>query len=198
MNKKLILAKTFDHLDFDQNFRKCRYGSNFSENLDFGKKKEKMKSWYRLQFSKNVNLGPNLWKIAMFVSIFENYLDFSKKKIENCDAGQFFLDNLNFGQNFRKSRFRSKVSKNLDFRQYCRKIKILVKISPRYDFGQNFRKISILVKIFENFDFGQNSWNARFVCKQSWFWPNFSNHRILSKIFVNYLDFCQNFRKSWF
>ena len=63
------------------------------------------------------------------------------------------------------------------------------------DFGQNFRKISILVKNFENLDFGQNSWNSRFIFKQSWFGPKFSNHWILSKIIVNYLNFCQNFQK---
>ena len=45
----MSLAKTFDHLDFDQNFRNVDFGQNFS-------------------------------KISMFVSIFGNYLDFSKKK----------------------------------------------------------------------------------------------------------------------
>ena len=100
--------------------------------------------------SKYFNLGPKFSKIPIFVSIFGNYLDFSKKKKKK---GKFrcwskFLVNLNFGQDFRKSLFRSKVSKNLDFRQYFRKISIWVK--------KKFRKCGFRSKFWENLNSGQN------------------------------------------
>ena len=135
----------------------------------------------------NLDTGYSFRKISIWGQIFRKFRSLSafseifstlvKKKNENFDACQNCQNcqkksNLNFGQNFRKSQFSSKVSKNLDFRQYCRKIKILVKISRMWilvkifgksQFWSKFLKISISVKILgildlssNNLDFGQN------------------------------------------
>ena len=80
--------------------------------------------WYKL--SKNLDLGPNYWKI------------------------------LNAVKMFWKSRFCSNFAKLEILVKIFRKISILVKNHENIDFVENLHKIMILVKIFENLDFGQN------------------------------------------
>ena len=87
--KKLILAKNFQNLDFDQNFLvkifgKTKFWITFSENLDFGK--PKIEILLPVIVVEKFKLGPKFSKIPIFVSIFGNYLDFSIKN-ENFEAG---------------------------------------------------------------------------------------------------------------
>ena len=109
-----------------------------------------------------------------------------------------FLENLDFSQNFAKSRFWSK---------FC-------KILENLECGQNSRKISILVKILENFDFGQIIRNLNFDKKKffldnlDFFFHNFRKNskmvksfgksRFWSKFCKNLFSFFSNFLKSWF
>ena len=114
---------------------------------------------------------------------------FGKKSI----SAQNF-ENLDFGQKFRKSRFRSKFSKNFDFglkfrksrlrSKFKKKKTISVQIFKNVDFSQNFRKInrfqskiskiSIPVKIFKKkIDFG----------------PKFPKSQLWSKIFISVQNF---------
>ena len=100
-----------------------------------------------------------------------------------------FLENLDFSQNFAKSRFRSKFCKN----------SILVKILENLECGQNSRKISILVKILENLDFGQiirnlNFGKKTFLDNLDFFFIIFGKTRGWSRVSEN-LDFDQNFAK---
>ena len=58
---------------------KIKFWVNFSENVDFGKKKKNWKLDTGHSFRKKNNLGPKFSKIPIFVSIFGNDLDFGNK-----------------------------------------------------------------------------------------------------------------------
>ena len=95
-----------------------------------------------------------------------------------------FSGNLNFGQNFRKSWFRSKNLGILDISSILILARIF-KISIFFNncrklsrFCQNFSKILILVIIYKILDFGQNF-------RKCWLWLKLSEN----------LDFSQDFRK---
>ena len=179
----------------DNIFGKTKFWVNFFENIVFGKKNWNLDTGYI--FHKILIWGQNFRKFR-FLSAFSDTISILVKNKRKFRCWSKFLDNLNFGQNFRKSWFYSKVSKNLAFRQYFQKISMLVKISENVDFGKKFLNISILVKFF---------WKSRFRSKFLEFSIYLQTNLFLGKIFkllnpvkivVNYLDFCQNFRKSWF
>ena len=121
-------------------------------------------------------------KISRLVKIFE--------------TSGFYSKYLDFGQNFRKSRFwskflkkswlKSKFSKCLDLCQKVGKIASLVKIFENLDFGEDFQNISIIVKLSENPDLGRNfPKNSDFGedFKIPRFWSKFSKISILDQIF---------------
>ena len=66
------------------------------------------------------------------------------KNVENLILVNIY-GNLDFGQNWWKSRFWSKLSENLDLGKHFRKIAILVNIFGKIDLGQNFPQILVLV-----------------------------------------------------
>ena len=105
------------------------------------------------------------------------------------------LENLNSGQNLRKSRYRSNF---LEFSIYFQTILILAKISKSSNFVKLYHKLSrfvskfskmfILVKIFGKYLF-PSKYFANLGIGQ-----NSRKILILAKTFQN-LDFCQKFRK---
>ena len=125
----------------------------------------------------------------MFISIFGNHLDFSKKKIENFDAGQIFFiisilvkifENLDFVQKFRRTLIFVKIFEKSQFWSFDQNLdfsKILTKITIFFKITISVQILGILDVSSNNLDFGQK----------------FSNYRILSKIVVNYLDFVKIF-----
>ena len=159
-------------------FGNTKFWVNFSENLEFGRKK-----YWNFDtghsFRKFLIWGQNFRKF-LFFSAFSEIISILVKKNWKLRCWSKSLDNRSFGQPFRKSWFRSKVSKNLGFRQYFRRISTLLKISENGDFGLNFRqnsildKFSISVKIrgildssSNNLDFGQNFQIVEFCQKLS-------------------------------
>ena len=150
-----------------------------------------------VKLSKNPDFGQNFRKIAIFVKIEENF-----KFVKIFDTSQFYSKHLDFGPNFQKSRFWSKLlkkswlkskfskyldfsQKNSDFGQNLWKSWYWSKFSKNPEFGQIFEKILLMSMnirksrfwsyFTKNRDFGQNLWN-------SWFW----------KRFLKYLDFGEN------
>ena len=101
--KKSILVKIFEKLQFNPNLRKISISAKFSKNFDFG--------W-------------NFRNISMFFQNFEktlikqNFRIFEKKSI----LVKIF-EKLQFNPNLRKISISAKFSKNFDFRQISQKFR---------------------------------------------------------------------------
>ena len=176
VEKSRFLSYFSKNLDFGQNFRKIsslvksfeksRFWTKCTKISILVKTFEKARFWSKfmgisilVKILKNSNLVTlEIWKM------FGNYricLRIAKISI----LVKFFLQNLNFGQNFEKSWFGKKF----------RKLSILNKMYKNLD--QNFRKILISVKIFKSLDFGHN-------LRKSRFWSFFSLNVDFCWIFV--------------
>ena len=160
--KYRFLVKIFENLDFGEEFLNTSILVKIVENIDLDKIFEKERFWSKLA------------KISSLVKIFEK--------------PQFYSKHLDFGPNFRTSRFWSKFLKNLNWPKFSKYLDFRQNLE-KSRFASKSLKISIFVKIFEI----------------SWLWSKFLKNLVWVKVFKEstfwskfskYLDFGQIFEKS--
>ena len=139
-----ILIKFYTNLDFSQNFEKSRFWWKFWNNST------PVKKFGNLDFSENIKIykSLNFSQIFQQILIFVNIVDF----VDILEKSRFwshsseisiltkFSTNLDFGQNFRKSRFSWKFTRVSILVKIFKKSRFWSKFSTNYDFCKNFRK----------------------------------------------------------
>ena len=136
--------------------------------------------WYKL--SKNLDLGPNYWKISNSVKMFWKSRFWSK-----------FFEKSQFWWKIMKISILLKIYTKFRFWSKFSKFSIMVKICKKNPtrIGSKFSIIYILVDFSKNPDLGEYFWN-------SWFWPKFWENPDFGQNYWKASSFGRNLRKMSF